>query len=360
MPLRYVAYLSLFILNLSYLSCSDAPLGPTDSKWSIKATFPDEWFLPECIACSQNGSVYVVGRNPVTDRNNVIYRYDGYLLTEDFVSPYEGSDFYGIDFFNDTGYAVGHKPGGPYMVRYDGSGWSEVNINDSEIASFRKVFAINDSDCWLVADTYSSVDGVPVKYAGTVFSVYNDFAYVTKAFYYRNEDILYCLNGSGSGSVPEIIITADGGNSWIEEEIKLDCTTYEIGNPPRRSLYGVNGALYFNASVKTREVSDDSDYGGIIKRAGPPGAGKYEIVFISPEAPYFSDVRALAFKDEKHGLAVGHETSVLYEDSYWLLETYRDDYAINTFEGITACPDGYWAFAYYAGPPSEYRLFYHP
>jgi len=361
MRLRYIRDLPLLVFILSCLSCSDIPLGPIDSEWVFKAVIPGQWFIPEGIACSRSGSIYVVGRDQIGVRN-VIYKYDGSSFAEDFVSPYRDSGFSDIDFYNDTGYAVGYKSDGPYMVRYDGSEWNEVVIGDYGIFGLYNVSAISDSGCWLTACISSPFGGnvVPVKYAGGVFKFYNGLPDIGGVFFDRQEGTLYCLNDQGYTGIPKAVISADEGNTWIVEEIILDYPACEILAPNKgRSLYVVDGVLYFNVRIEMGEQPDDVRYNAIIKRTGPPGDGEYELVFMAPEGPYFTDVRALAFRDKKHGLAVGYETSVVYERSKWLLENTADSFTLNTFEGIVVGSDGYWAFGSYAGT-TEYRLFYHP
>jgi hypothetical protein len=330
----------------------------------FKAVIPGQSFFPEGIACSRNGSVYLVGRDLSSENRNVIYKYDGSSLTEDFVSPYEDSSFYAIDFLGECGWSVGSKKvnsvSEPFLVYYDGDNWDEVIIRNDEVGTLKSVSCIDEKGCWLLSQNEEWPYKLTlIRYINGGLEVYGCLNDIVAAVYNPVDGMIYVLrdlNSTLGGSHDwRFAISADGGKTWALEEVAFDGEHFEFSGfyGYEKSLSAVPGALYINATVDSNGVRYD---GGVVKRTGPPGEGTYEPLFFSRRGPYFWDTRSIAFEDAYNGIAVGHVTSVVFDDPDWVLEDVTQENLI--FEDITTGPDGYWAIAE-GGSPGD-ALMYHP
>jgi hypothetical protein len=357
-PLMAVALLfALFFL----LSCSDVPLSPAPSAWVKLATFPDPHFVPAGLACRSDGIVFIAGTS-TAEYPAAIYKFGNGALVEDFTAPYEDSDFKGTGFFGTVGWAVGNKRPEdisiPYMVYNDGADWTEVPVEYEPTDSLFAVFPINETDCWLLKRTGPGGENVfVIKYSNGDWTTYTSVTDVEDAAYDPDDRVLYCVREEKHGGQRTwtLALTDDLGATWAVEEIKLNTNSYEFRDLPDRNkaLFAVDGALFFNAEV---ESNGERYEAAVVKRTGPPGAGVYELVFFSNISRYFRDIRALAFKDERNGMVLGQETSVVYDDPDWVLEIVTgQEYYV--FDLAVAGPNGYWAII---DPGVQPQLLYHP
>jgi hypothetical protein len=195
-----------------------------------------------------------------------------------------------------------------------------------------------------------------VKYSDGDWITYPSITNVEDAAYCAEDGFFYCFRRKQVGviTVWDLAVTADGGGTWALEEITLGDNLYEITEygVVRTVMDAVPDGLFLTAEVTTNEYKYA---GAVIKRTGSPGAGEYEPVFFSPFGPYFNSIYDLAFQDSSHGILVGHETSVLYDEPDWVLEEVMP---LDRFDIVAAGPSDYWAVLK-GGPNSDYLL-YHP
>ena len=77
----------------------------------------------------------------------------------------------------------------------------------------------------------------------------------------------------------------------------------------------------------------------IIKRTGAPGEGEYTLSYLSYLGPNFRDIYDVDFHRTGAGLAVGQDTTLVYEGGFWFQEQ-----GVNfDLWDVTADPaGGYW------------------
>ena len=246
------------------------------------------------------------------------------------------------------------------MIYNSGAGWVEIPVEVEQIDSLWDVFAVNETDCWVLGSDAEDDHIVIMKYVDGKWTRYDCVNNIETAAYCPRSGVLYvvCDYGGAEGPIWKLAITADSGVTWAVEEIKLNTGLFEFRGLSNwyKAFYAVDGALFFSAEV---EFNGEKYKGAIIKRTGAPGAGVYELAFCSNTGPYFWDVRALVFKDEHNGMALGQETSVVYDDPDWVLEMVTGQDYFYVFDLAAVGPNGYWAIT---DPPSQLppHLLYHP
>lgn len=315
------------------------------------------------ITARNDGAVFISSTSYWSEAPSAVYKYENGELSADFVVPYDWS-FNGINSYLGYVFAVGTKKTSvkpstraPYMVHNSGAGWVEIPVEVERIDSLWDVFAINETDCWVLGSDAEDSRSVIMKYVDGKWTRYDCVNNIEATAYCPRSGVLYCLCDYGGRESPiwKSAITGDGGKTWILEGIALCGEHFEFSGfyGHEKSLSAVPGAVYINATLESNGVRYD---GGIVKRTGPLGEGEYEPLFFSRRGPYFWDIRSVAFKDEYNGIAVGHVTSVVYNDPDWVLEDVTGEHLV--FERITTGPDGYWAIA--EDGSSGYALMYHP
>jgi len=356
----FLSILTLFlsVFNLTYTGCAGGPLEPESSGWFQVASFIVDGSGPTGIAKGPDNIVYIVGRT------GVIFRYDGRNISTDFESPYDDCSLWDIGTYKNVVWVVGSKEvsgtvtdytGLPYFLYNDGSGWSEIPVDLEGARSFYGVYPVNEKECWIYGSMQYLEDPILLKYTNGDWTLYPEITNVLTAAYRPEDGILYCFEGISDYDEPTpavLALTDDGGASWIIENINDRSRGFGLKPNYYTRFFALPGLLYFNADVVVNGVA----YQGIIKRTGPPGEGKYDVLFYSPLGPHFRDLRGIAFKDVYDGIAVGVETSVLYDAPGWALEDAKG--ALHNFLYVTAGPEGYWAIA--EGDSPGYALMYHP
>jgi|GEM_PF-1163419 len=354
-------YACVLIFLFALISCSDTPLSPEETDWVTAVILPSRFLSVTGIACRDDGAVFVTTGSCFSKVDSAIYKYHRGTLTKDFGVRYDWS-FYGISSCRNVLYAIGSKATsdgvpGPYILLNDGSGWRELEFPLANCGGLEEVEAVNDGKMW-VSGSFNYSDGsVPVKYDNGDWTVYEDVNGVTSIAYGPEDGVFYCARAARGGDETykgDLVMTADGGETWVYESINENSKEFEIELDEYTELSAVPGALIFNADVTVGGATFD----GVVKRTGPPGAGNYDVLFFSPLAPFFWDIRGHAFKDVFNGITVGRLTSVVYNSPDWVLEEVTgEDFH---FEFITVGPDGYWAVAEDEGGLGGDALMYHP
>ena len=229
------------------------------------------------------------------------------------------------------------------LLRRSEAGWDEVLKNVNYI-SFGDLCFVDDVTCWMVGSQPNAV-GVVLYFKQGQLTEYGRITRPRFSAYVAPQNTFYCYYGSLSGeegclagfhplygNYGEELITVPGGFKIIR----------------LRDMAAGGDALYFFAEVETAGV----EYQAVIKRTGPPGAGVYELSFLSRAAPGFLELEECGFSDAAHGMAVGMGGSVNYNAPIWSRE-----YVENPRQYLTQLtPDprgGFWA-DYYR------RLMWHP
>jgi len=122
---------------LAAISC-DGPAEPSPSGWEYKS---DLTMGCTTLACGA-GAVYVLA-------GNRIYRFDGTTFTAEYKAP-TGADLTDLAFLGDAAWAVGSFRDAAFIVHYDGSSWSEVLLQNTDIETISRVFPVNATSCWLI------------------------------------------------------------------------------------------------------------------------------------------------------------------------------------------------------------------
>lgn len=350
---RALATAAAAVFVLCAAACDDEPTYNRSLSWNKVARFPEEVMPNGLLAASPDGKVYVLACDISQEfrPRSVIYLYDGRRLEEFFRPAYERCDIRDIKYAYNTLWAVGGKKVGgdyrPYVAKYDGARWREVDVPGSiSESSFSRAFPVSPEACWFT--TWRAV----YKYDRGVWQ---------KKFYdgSRVYDMPIAVTDGGKVFVPMVAmyrssvwtvnVSDDGGATWHAETVDLGEELYRISYWYHFPIAVGGETLYLSAKLKTKASlpqGESKDYLGIIKRdPGPAGRGLYELAFLasSSTAPV-KDFRGMAFHDAGNGRAVGYLTSVALEHGEWATEevNYFGIYYSN-FEGITACYPYYWA-----------------
>ena len=337
LPPLFRIFLYIILLALVLLQCGDNPLASLPNGWETVDNLP-----PSVVRGVAQGpyGIYIIGMTPPgVETRDVIWKYDGYRLTEDFAVPNESGEgiFRDIAFFGNKGWAVGqlsytngpiyHKP---YMVYYDGTEWEEVNVGNENVGGFGTVFPINGESCWL--NSYNpNVPGYYrlVKYTKGDFDVLPGVRAVIA--YAREENLLYSFSPDPTY---DLLISADGAVTWAGE--KISCPNFGYRFKRRGHPCAVGPYLYIIVR------SEQYGYGsGVVRRYGVPGEGEYEVQFYSNVGPNLYGLDYLAYDIYGRLLAVGPDTTVVYDGTNWYLEDLPPE---TTFVALApARKGGFWA-----------------
>lgn len=350
------------------VGCSDGPWEPYPPAWTPVTPIPYAEIHAIAVKDSDpERGVYAVGNKEYRGGGGIepkqwfyksyIKRYDGYEFTEVYAIEHTRRIWLNdVDFAGRKGWAVGGKerPNGgppylPLMVYFDGDAWKEIPVHNKSLGSLQKVYAINENECWLIGDKTSEVGGgdTLIKYSYGNFTIYGPYPYFREAAYARGVDLFYA--GEVFGEDHEIFMTADRGATWHWEKVRFDTLGYKLERVDVSCAVGAD--LYLIAKFV-------GDCWGLVRRTGVPGAGVYELIFLSNKSANFYNIKSVAFEETGRGLAVGLEASVFYDGQDWRLE--KLPYRIAFKEVEAAGGGGFWAFGENIGVMSRWELLYHP
>ncbi len=346
---RALATAAAAVFVLCAAACEDEPIYNRSLSWNKVARFPAHAVPDRALTAAPDGKVYLLAYDISQEfrTQTVIYRYDGRVLEEFYRSPYGGYNFRDIKYSHDTLWAAGGKTVGgdhqPYVAKYDGDRWREIDVPSSVNENgFSVAFPISRDACWF--GTWRAV----YKYDNGVWQ---------KRFYDDSKihEIGIAVSERGRVFISQarygnwkINVSDDDGATWHAEKIDLPEGLYRISD--YRNVFALAGeTLYLAAKLKTTAPlpqGESKDYLGIIKREpAPAGQGRYELAFLaSTTTTPVREFRGMAFHDAGNGRAVGYLTSVAREHGEWAAEeVHFFGIYYSNFEGITACYPYYWA-----------------
>jgi len=338
---------------LTLYNCNGGPLSLQPNLWETVFYFPSNILPPRAVAATTDalyGIATVTGE--YGSRADVVWKYyDGSLII-DYTVPYPVGDgiLEDIGFYRGVGWVVGWRTEDsndgikfiPFLARRTNGLWREINADRLQVKRLEKVYPINDNTCWLSARDEFGRSRI-VKYTNGEFDVLP--GEICIAAYAPEERLLYARPPyPPEKKYNAYLLSADGGKTWIEEEIKFDGLNYEL-TPDIADAAGET--LY---TVFRREYSGFA----VVKREGPPGSGVYNMEFFSNLAPGIStEMMALAVNKVKV-MVVAKETTIVYEDGRWLKEELPPEMR---FWSLTPAPGGgFWA----VGGNFGWALMYHP
>jgi len=263
-----------------------------------------------------------------------------------------------IAYAGSTVWAAGGKVAGggdsPCLIRnFYGSGWVEIPLATSYRGSVSAVKPVNDHVCWFtVYDDYLRVinrrRGILARYQDGEVEAYPDLGEVTCAVSPaggsggRGGYVVFAAEAVAGGTAvgdSRVFVTADGGVTWADERL-------EFHSPVGEDMAEVRAECALGTDLYLF-VDFANGYNGVVKRTGPPGQGEYELVFYATEGSNFKWLNDVAVADAKihhaGGMAVGYDTSVVYDGANWKIEeiAYPADigYVTHSADG------GFWAAA---------------
>jgi hypothetical protein len=289
-------------------------------------------------------------------------------LKEMFRSPYEDSDFVGVNEIKGVLWACGSKrvepstarPYGrrPYVVRSTGGDWEEMEAPSLvEGPAFSEVFPVAADFCW-----FQSGDAVYTYNGGAWTRVLNKPGADVFLFTVTGRGRAYVyVYYPGSGR-PELYVSDDRGRSWVVETPAVENSLYNSAYPGRVAVIAAAGeSLFIGASFNAKFSRHEVLYEGIMGRdEAPPGEGTYRIEFMAPYGPYFVGIGAMAFLSEIRGYAIGSGTSVAVDDGEWILEANSEEYWRPLAYVIAAGNSGYWTVGRAPDSDGGYSLYYAP
>jgi hypothetical protein len=323
------------------LSCGEPDI-PDTSRWVEAARVPRSIKRINGLTAAPDGAVYAAGET--RDGAAVVLKYDGRELKETFRATYGSSRFDSVRYGGGRIWAGGSRVVGkdylPYCVRSsDGVNWEEFEIPRSlgfvgvspypcgddfvwfvgGTAAYRALFATYDRGVWKKLN-------VPSEPEGSEFVVTEG----GRAYYY------YHKNG-----ILALLISDDRGNTWARETVEVEYPLYEIRKPKYIKMAPAGETVYLKTDLYGKE--EDFNLVGVVARdEAPPGRGGYDVAFASPHGPYFTDIKAMAFRSLSDGYAVGPMTSVALEDGKWLKEATPESWS-PMFRLVATGPYSYWA-----------------
>lgn len=359
--LSLVGLLSVFITNC------DSPLIPGEAVWETVAVVPTSTGMAE-LAIKRSGGVaepYVLtGTNTGISR---IFRYDGW----GFVLEYEVADpdhrwlndigFWGSSFYDFEGLGVGGKgesrlrpPFAPFILKYEGSAWREVQVKNSPAGAAIAVIPIDRYEAWVILDDISGggplASGKLYKLKGQELEPHAEVGTLKKngIVYSASSGITYVTPiGPEYEFKPVVLISNDRGLSWVKEVITCPTPGYKLQNCFPACVTGEKLFLI--------GVFSGGGY-GIIQRTGSPGVGVYELLFLSNKSPYCLSLNDCA-ADRDSLLAIGSETSVIFQSGAWAYE--KLPHPLVFYELSPAPAGGFWAIADSLNY-GRLELLYHP
>jgi hypothetical protein len=364
---------------LILLSCGE-PLEPREAGWVTVARFPLKGDSGVNSIYTRGGTIWAAVYEE-TDPGQVtrakIVTYDEGEFAVEYESPpeYEYAELADIAFdrTGDRGWAVGIKgeennPYAPLLLAYDprAEEWKERNVEGFGEVAFCAALPISNDGVWVLVDDHylpGDRDGLLTKYSAGRFNVYENLGPVTAIYPYTRYSpqtlyaVSYAQNGYAPGELPKVYISANRGASWAQETIPADVVR---GRVISRAFAG---AGYGPDAYILAECGNNA--WAVIRRSGGPGAGEYELAFLGHGGPYFNTLNGIAFRDPHSpprgisvdGVAVGRETSVLFDEGNVYLE--KLPYALDLTRVVLYGGSGFFAIGKneaFGG----WELLYHP
>ena len=325
---------AIVCLSAVFIGC-DGPPGTIPNGWSLEYTLGNGFPIEAVASCGD--SLYLVS-------GEKIYEYDGDKLSVVYEAP-PGTVFNDIDFNGNSGWAAGNNANKGFLVHYDGAAWREVNLANDKIKNIRQVAGANDAGCWM------RVSGDVPYYLGfwdgSTLRGFPEGGDPVNILFSPETGILYCRNGEARAQ--RLVMTADGGKTWITEDIPATINGFDFRFDYSSRLVAAGDGVYLLAIYY---MDQEPFKNFIIKRTGAPGQGKYEISFASPNAEDFGGLYSLAFNTPGRAVAVGSYTSIVYNEPRW----YKEEKTSLILGKATAKPNGgFWAIR---SEPSG--IYYHP
>ncbi len=347
-------------------ACGEEPIPEREPAWTVVADFPAGYHP---VALSSDDFIVAY-----SDAGYTIFTYE----MGEFVPVYDTqgqpirlTDVDGGTGYNSGCYACGAWMEGdtpkPYLLHLGADGWTPVALSGVGEGYFSAVRVTGPEAGWLLLNRYYEIGddyGRLVRFEGNAAKTYGEFGDVTftcaSGHHIPWPGITYAVTYPGDygrygPDGARVFASEDGGASWTTE--RLPANLFGARTVLSARAAATRGAeLYIIAEL-------EGDAFGIAKRTGAPGAGVYEPVFYAPLGPYFTEIRHLAFRLRAKpfgfscdGVAVGENTTVVFDDETWTLE--KTDFPI-VFRDVTDLEaPGFWALAssYYVGA----KLLYHP
>jgi hypothetical protein len=351
-------YKAAAVLAALALSCGE-PLGPRPFPWTEVYTFPGNVRV-SAVTRYPHGLTFASGsvRDGTPAREYAVLYNDEAEFAEAYRSPHPDSAFEAVrSYFYRHCVAVGWRVAGtarrPLVVRYEGGTvYTEVDIPaDVTASSFTKVYPLNEGVYWILGD-----DGVYLyewgrwrRVADAAGASDSDLAVTEggRAFYLR-------LTGGGA----ELAISDDLGASWTTEAVRFNPGLYEI-NPAYGVVIEPAGETVYLAA-RASVAGGDSPYAIIGLRDGAaPGNGSFDVAFAANADARGVAVKAMAFKDEAKGAAVGPGTSLTLEGE-WRVDAVAPGLAMDFVDMAPDMGTGFYAVASYEHVPRgrRYAIFY--
>jgi hypothetical protein len=269
----------------------------------------------------------------IVDGNKIV-KYENAEFEEEYVWP-EDVSLWNLAFKGNTGWACGGRIiedeySVPFLAKRDGGVWRELPCAASGVAAYTKVIPIDGNSAWLKAaggkyrfalyspsgcETFPETSGIDaVAYAPEIDTVFG----------------LYERNKEG----PTLIISNDRGRSWVEERVGFRYYGRDVDfTGGKMDAAGDKLFMLGEMTLRDREIEM------VIERSGPPGAGEYELSYLSFVSPYQRDVFEMVFRARDDGIVVGPGASIRYDGSGWT----QEDAVAWWFWGVTSDPNGgYW------------------
>jgi hypothetical protein len=309
------------------MNCGE-PAEWLEPQWGLVAEFPEEYASTVRAMAVSDGVIYFVA----SSRNNAIIKYESSRFSEALIVA-ERVFITDVKFSGLKGFGCGGSTSAqgtrPFLASFDGEKWKEEEINAPGVRSLITILGVEGDRCWLLYD---------LKGKGTRVGMWDGVSLET---YEPSGPAEYAARAADTGYIYSwrgnlIRLSADAGNTWVTEEavIKqqgLDLESVHSGAAIGKELFIIS-QLSFNGKP----------YDGVLRRTGPPGAGEYDVAFMSYHGPYFYNLADIDFRNAGDGLAVGSHTTLHYWEGGWLLETTRE------LDFICVAADakgGYWAVA---------------
>lgn len=353
----YSAAIGIIALALTG-SCGE-PLGPRPFQWTEIYTFPSN-VRASAVTCYPRGLNFASGsvRDGATAGEYAVLYNDDSGLGEVYRSPHRDSAFEDVrSYFYRHCVAVGWRGEGtarrPLVVRCEGGAvYTEVDIPaDVTASSFTKVYPRNEGVYWILGD-----DGVYLYEWGRWRRVADAAGASAADLAVTDGGRAFYLRVAAGGA--ELAISDDRGASWTAEAVRYNPGRYEI-NPAYGVVIEPAGETAYLAA-RASVAGGDSPYAVIALRDGAaPGNGSFDVAFAANADARGVAVKAMAFKDEATGAAVGPGTSLML-DGKWRLDAVTPGLAMDFVDVVPYAATRFYALASYEHVPQgrRYSIFY--
>lgn len=331
---RAAAAVAAVAFLLGALGCEEeSASGPAPAAWVTMAVIPGD-YSAQAIASEYLHGVLAAGSH-YDQRyvgHGVILRYEAGAFDVEFMSPNDAGEVILYDMDPSGRYAVGtyktHEGRSkytPYMLASNRShtDWYEVPLESVEGERITQV-VLSRQACWLLIGTTGPTGGELYKYKGEgVVEKQDGLPYFASVVASAKGDTVF-----GAAYAPQgrynAVMSFDGGSSWRIEEIPFIAPGFEIASVDAGCAAA--GELYFY-------VRFEGGRAGILRRSGSAADGEYDVVFYMP----VGDFTAMAAADDGRIMAVGPNTSVIFDGAHWQAE--QLPYPLD-FRGVIAAAAG--------------------